>query len=68
MLRRRATLDSSTEAYVFFSDCNETDSVIKVKIIRFNFNLRFLLVQGRKVLARDLAQIWHRVGTFVSCI
>ena len=28
--RRRTTLDSSTEAYQFFSDCNETDSVIKV--------------------------------------
>ena len=27
--KRRTTLDSSTEAYQFFSDCNETDSVIK---------------------------------------
>jgi hypothetical protein len=27
--KRRATLESSTEAYQFFSDCNETDSVIK---------------------------------------
>ena len=47
MWRRRATLDSSTEAYVFFSDCNETDSVIKV----------FQLIQGKKVLNRDSAQI-----------
>ena len=27
--KRRSTLESSTEAYQFFSDCNETDSVIK---------------------------------------
>lgn len=27
--KRRKTLDSSTEAFQFFSDCNETDSVIK---------------------------------------
>jgi hypothetical protein len=27
--KRRATLESSTEAYQFFSDCNETESIIK---------------------------------------
>ena len=27
--RRRHTLDSATEAFQFFSDCNETDSIIK---------------------------------------
>merc|ERR1719481_626901 len=27
--KRRNTLDSATDAFIFFSDCNETDSVIK---------------------------------------
>ena len=27
--KRRVTLESATDAYLFFSDCNETDSVIK---------------------------------------
>ena len=48
MLRRRATLDSSTEAYVFFSDCNETDSVIKVKLIRIQFQLVLFTSSGEK--------------------
>ena len=47
MLRRRATLDSSTEAYVFFSDCNETDSVIKVKLI-IKFQLVLFTSSGEK--------------------
>ena len=30
--RRRHTLESATDAYLFFSDCNETDSVIKESV------------------------------------
>ena len=30
--KRRVTLDSATDAYQFFSDCNETDSIIKESI------------------------------------
>ena len=30
--RRRTTLESATDAYLFFSDCNETDSVIKESV------------------------------------
>ena len=30
--KRRVTLESATDAYLFFSDCNETDSVIKESI------------------------------------
>ena len=30
--KRRVTLESATDAYLFFSDCNETDSIIKESI------------------------------------
>ena len=30
--KRRVTLESATDAYLFFSDCNETDSGIKESI------------------------------------
>ena len=32
--KRRVTLESATDGYIFFSDCNETDSVIKESIQR----------------------------------